>query len=139
MFFKSISAALLLLHKKISGPKKNKVFFENWCLGLKSHPPPPPRRFCRFHILIGNRPPWHLTLVINTSRARFWLHTARTTTTPTPTPTLIWMFSLRRITGCSCTTSMLSAGLIRRSATTALAPLVMVVVAVVAVVAVVLN
>ncbi len=25
-------------------------------------------------LLIGNQPPWHLSLVISTSRARFWLH-----------------------------------------------------------------
>ena len=65
---------------------------------------------------------------------------ARMMKTPVPTPMLIWTSSLRRITGCSCTTSMSSTGLMRRSMMTALALLVVVVdVAVVAVVAIVLD
>jgi hypothetical protein len=72
------------IHKKISGLEKKakkvpRVFFQNWCSGTKTKV----RSGCRLSplsanvvdsLLIRNGPPWHLSLVISTSCARFWLH-----------------------------------------------------------------
>ena len=75
------------IDKKISGLKKKakkvpRVFFQNKCSGTKTKV----RSGCRRSplsplladfvnsLLIGNRPPWHLSLDILTSRTQFWLH-----------------------------------------------------------------
>ena len=52
----------------VRGPKQK--------LGRGADAPPSPPLLANFvdSLLIGNRPPWHLTLVICTSHARFWLH-----------------------------------------------------------------
>jgi hypothetical protein len=83
------------IHKKIAGSKNSKensmwFFFQKLVFGdLQSHPDgcrrsPHLADVVNF-ILIGNRPPWHLMLVINTTSAQFWLHRGTGATLPRAT------------------------------------------------------
>jgi hypothetical protein len=79
-----VGAALI---KKLAGSKKKRrkfhVFFSKISvrgpkqkLGRGADAPPLSPLLADFvnSLLIGNRPPWHLSLDILTSRTQFWLH-----------------------------------------------------------------